>query len=93
MSPAESATRFSITSGALPGAMVTRSGRPRTGRDGASVSRASASAVGLPQRSSATIASRNGSPATASDGQIAFQRCAGPGTRSMAGCCGSSQNS
>ncbi len=43
--------------------------------------------------SSATSASRNGSPATASDGRIAFQLAAGPGTRSNAGCSGSSQNS
>ena len=43
--------------------------------------------------SSATIARRNGSPTTASDGQIAFQVAAGPGTSAKAGCSGSSQNS
>jgi len=39
------------------------------------------------------IARRNDSPATASEGQIAFQRLAGPGTKSKAGCRGGSQNS
>ena len=68
-------------------------GQARTLREGVSVSTASASAVGLPQRSSATMADLNGSPTTASEGQIAFQVAAGPGTRSNAGCSGSSQNS
>ena len=65
---------------------MTLAGKPRSGRDGTSASVASASAVGLPHMSSATIARRNGSPTTASDGQIAFQLAAGPGTRSNAGC-------
>ena len=52
-----------------------------------------ASAVGFPHLSSATTARRNGSPTSASDGRIAFQLAAGPGTRSKAGCTGSSQNS
>ena len=38
--------------------------------------------------SSATIASRNGSPATTSEGQIAFQLAAGPGTSAKAGLLG-----
>ena len=43
--------------------------------------------------SSATIARRNGSPATASEGKIAFQRAAGPGTSAKPGELGSSVNS
>ena len=68
-------------------------GQARTLRDGVSVSTASASAVGLPQASSAAMANLNGSFTTASEGQIAFQVAAGPGTRSKVGCSGSSQNS
>ena len=45
-------------------------------------------AVGLPHMSSATMARRNGSPATASDGQIAFQLAAGPATSVEAGLLG-----
>ena len=55
-----------------------RWGNPRIGRDGTSDSVRSASAVGLPHASSATIARRNGSPTTASEGQIAFQLCRRP---------------
>ena len=40
-----------------------------------------------------TIANRKGSPATTSEGRIAFHDFADPGTRSKAGCTGSSQNS
>ena len=56
---------------------------------GESVSTAPASVVGLPQQSSATMANLNGSPTTASEGQIAFQVAAGPGKRTNAGCSGS----
>ena len=41
--------------------------------------------VGLPHRSSATTDKRNGSPATTSEGSIAFQRAAGPGNNAKPG--------
>src|SRR5207245_1953482 len=81
------------TRGPSPRLIATVCGNPRIGCDGTSASCCSASPVGLPHASSATMARRNGSPTTASEGQIAFQCAAGPGTSAKAGCSGSSVNS
>ena len=92
-SPAASTIRFSRTRGPSPDLIAMLCGKPRTGCEDASARVPSASVVGFPHMSSAMMARRNGSPASASEGQIAFQLAAGPGTSAKPGCCGSSVNS
>ena len=86
-SPGASATQILRSPACRPFRASTReqSGSPRDRAAACSVSGSTPVPVGLPQRSSATNARRNGSPAMFRLGSSAFQRLPGPGTSAISG--------